>query len=385
MPLVGKVVLQVIPELSAGGAERTTLEVAQALVTAGATALVASTGGRLEGELARLGGELIRLPLASKNPLTIHANADRLARLIRERGINIVHARSRAPAWSALWAARRTEAAFVTTYHGTYNARSGLKRLYNSVMARGDLVIANSGFIAAHVRAQHHTPPERIVTIPRGVDPAQFAPEAISAARCSAARSHLSLPEGTTPPVLVLPARLTGWKGQEEFIDALAEVKAHGLQFVARLVGDAQGRDAYVAALQARIARHGLSERVAICPHTADMPALLAVSDIIVSPAREPEAFGRVAIEAAASGRPVIVSDHGGARETVVQGVTGLRVEPGSVSALAEALAHLLQMTPQARDAMGQAGRTHVSAHFTVAALQAATLGVYTRVLEARA
>ena len=170
------IVLQVIPELEAGGAERTTLEVAEAVIADGGRALVASQGGRLEDELTALGGELLRLPVASKNPLTLWSNMRALIAIIEREAVQIVHARSRAPAWSAKWACDRTKAHFVTTYHGTYNARSALKRRYNSVMALGERVIANSQFIGEHVRAEHGVDEARLAVIPRGVDLERFDP-----------------------------------------------------------------------------------------------------------------------------------------------------------------------------------------------------------------
>ena len=177
MPLSGATILQVIPHLAAGGAERTAIEVTEALTAAGARSLVASQGGRLEAELVSAGGELIRIDnLPTKNPLAIRANAGVLAKIAADRKVSLIHARSRAPAWSALWAARQAKLPFVTTYHGVYSAKGGLKRLYNSVMARGDRVIANSDFTARHILAEHPWANGRIVTIHRGVDIAKFSP-----------------------------------------------------------------------------------------------------------------------------------------------------------------------------------------------------------------
>jgi len=381
--LRGKTILQVIPRLDAGGAERTTVEVAQALVNAGARALVASEGGRLAAELTAFGAEVIELAKASsKNPLTIWNNAGRLAALICKNDVSLVHARSRAPAWSALWAARRTKTAFVTTYHGTYNAKSGLKRFYNSVMARGDLVIANSEFTREHVLREHAVAPELVVTIPRGIDPEAFADGAISSSRLRSAAGHAGFNLALRVPRIVLPGRLTAWKGQAQFIDALAKVRDQGLEFQAALVGDAQGRDAYLESLQTAIEAHKLTSRVTLAGHYSDIPALLKVADVVAAPSQEPEAFGRVAIEAQAAGRPVLVCDHGGQRETVEHGVTGLKVPPGDADALTDALAQFLRMSGTERQDMGRRGQARVSERYTVAALQKATLAVYRRVLE---
>lgn len=372
------IVLQVIPELDAGGAERTTVDIARAIVAAGGTALVASAGGRLEPELAATGAEMIRLPLASKNPLTLWANAAALARIIRERNVAIVHARSRAPAWSALLAARRTGVRFVTTYHGIYNARSAFKRWYNGVMAQGDAVIANSAFTARHLVAVHGTDPARVTVIPRGTDLARFDPAAVPPERVAAMRASWGLTGGA--PVILLPGRLTRWKGQAVAITALAGVPGAVLV----LAGDAQGREGYVAELDALAQRLGLGGRVVRPGHVADMPAALAAADVVVSASTEPEAFGRVAVEAQAMARPVVATAIGATEETVRDGVTGHLVPPGDAEALAATLRELLARDPVALAAMGAAGRAHVLARFTVAAMASATLGVYQRLLAAR-
>jgi glycosyltransferase involved in cell wall biosynthesis len=382
--LKGKTILQVAPELSAGGVERTVLEVTEAIVEAGGRALLASKGGRLEPEFARLGGELIRMDAKSRNPVTIKLNEGRLRQVIREQNVSLVHARSRAPAWSA-WSATKAEGVpFVTTYHGAYSGTSGLKRAYNSVMAKGDLVIANSQWIAAHIREVHGTDPARIVTIPRGVDLAVFDPAVVPPADVGRVRALWGL-AGDPRLVLLLPGRLTRWKGQGLALDALALLSPEeraGLVLV--LAGDAQGRDAYVTELEQQITRLGLTGMAQVSQHitSADMPAAYLAAGLVLAPSIRPEAFGRVAAEASAMERPVIVSDHGGARETVVEYGTGTRAEPGSAPALAGALRAILSLGPDARAAMGREGRAHVTRHFSKRGLQAATLNVYKRLLE---
>ena len=242
-------ILQVIPELSAGGAERTTIEIAEAVAAEGGAALVASAGGRLEGELKAVGGELIRMDLASKNPVAILANAGRLTHLARERGVQLIHARSRAPAWSALKAATDAGLPFVTTYHGIYNEGFPGKRWYNSVMARGDVVIANSHFTRAHILKTYPIDPARVVAIPRAVDLAVFDPARVPANRAQELRSAWGAPEGRL--VAIVPARLSRWKGQDLLIEAAARVEAKlpGKLFYV-LAGDSQGRDEIVAMLE---------------------------------------------------------------------------------------------------------------------------------------
>ena len=378
MPLTGATILQVIPHLGAGGAERTTIEVAEALSAAGATPLVASVGGRLEGELTRAGGELIRIDsLATKNPLQVWLNAGALAKIARERGVKLIHARSRAPAWSAYWAAKRMQLPFVTTYHGVYNAKTGLKRWYNSVMARGDKVIANSDYTAAHVREQHPDAASRIVTIHRGVDMAKFTRAAVNDARRASLLKAWRLEE-TDRPLILLPARLTGWKGHREAVRAGGILaKQSPTEWRMLFVGDHQGRLDYVAELHDLIAAEGLDGRVRLVGHCDDMPAALALADIVIAPSNEPEAFGRVAAEAGAMGLPAIGSNIGAQGEIIADGETGLIVPPGDPQALAGAIGRLLAMGEAGRNQMGAKALARVSERFTTSALQKATLAVY--------
>lgn len=380
--LSGKTILQVIPELAAGGAERTTVEMAEAITGAGGRALVASSGGRLEKALVDAGGELIRLNAGSKNPLIIRKNTKLIEALIAEYEISLIHARSRAPGWSAYVAARRTETPFVTTYHGAYSGRSGLKKRYNSVMARGDLVIANSEWTAAHVMEIHETPKDKIVTIPRGVDLEAFDPQNVSDSRKQDVRLSWGVPEDDPRIRLVLPGRLTSWKGQALAIDAIGALDSNEcamLQMI--LTGDAQGREKYVTELEDKIIAHKLGGTVTIAGHTSDMPAAYALADIVLAPSTRPEAFGRVAAEASAMAKPVIVADHGGQRETVIEGETGTRAEPGSVTALTACIRTLIHLRPEARDAMGRAGQAYIRENYSKKQLQAATLNVYGRLL----
>ena len=381
--LSGKTILQVIPDLAAGGAERTTVEMAEAITGAGGKALVASAGGRLEDALKAAGGELIRMNAASKNPFTIRTNAAKLARIVKDHNIDLIHARSRAPGWSAYMAAQRTNTPFVTTYHGAYSGTSGLKRKYNSVMAKGDLVIANSEWTAAHVHEVHGTPKERLVTIPRGVDFTVFDPGKVTMRRTSQLAASWGIPENDNRLTLVLPGRLTDWKGQKVAIEALSlldpEERAN-LHLI--LPGDDQGRTKYRGDLIDMNETRHLSANVSITGHCEDMPAAYALADIVLAPSKRPEAFGRVAAEASAMGKPVIVADHGGQRETVVEGETGIRVDPGSASALAAAIRTLIHLPKDAREAMGQAGRDYVLTRFSKKQLQTKTLGVYARVLK---
>ena len=384
-PNMPPAVLQIVPELDAGGAERSTVDIAKALAERGVRALVATQGGRLERELIAGGGELLPMPVASKHPLRMYLNAGRIANIIRTQNVLLVHARSRAPAWSALLAARRTGVPFVTTYHGVYNARGAMKRWYNSVMARGDAVIANSNWTARHILATYRFAPKRLIAIPRGLDLDVFNPSKVEPDRIQALRNWWGM--GAAVRVILLPGRLTRWKGQLVLVRALARLKREGRlppDVRAVIAGDSQGRTAYLKEIVGTIAQEGLEDVVVVSDHINDMAAAYLAANIVVSASTDPEAFGRVAPEAAAMERPVVATDHGGARETILPGESGLLVTPGSASALAEALAELLARSPEELAAMGRKGRAHIEAHYTVERMCETTLELYRELIEAR-
>jgi len=371
-------ILQIIPRLDAGGAERTTIDIAAALADAGHIALVASEGGRLEPELRATGADLLKLPDASKNPFTIIRNIRRLKKIIAEHRIALVHVRSRAPAWSAFYAARQTGIAFVTTHHGTYTARSALKRWYNSVMFRGDAIIANSEWTADRIRADHANTPKRLEIIPRGIDLKQFDPSRISAQARSALRESWGANEDSC--IVLLPGRLTRWKGQLVLIEALARLSdagqiPAGLRVV--IAGDAQGRDSYVEEIRHAVAKADLRNTVTLPGHVADMPSAYMAADIVISTSTTPEAFGRIPVEAGAMERAVIATDHGGARETLLPGETGLLVPPGDAAALSDALANLMGTSEERRQEMGAKARAHVKARFSLEKMCTDTLALY--------
>ena len=371
-------VLQVLPALDAGGGvERGTIEIAAAIVEAGGRALVASSGGLSAHELRRVGAEHLTLPLASKNPFVVYANIERLSALIAAQDIDIVHARSRAPAWSAYYAARRTRCHFVTTFHGTYSAGIGLKRRYNSVMVRGERVIAISSFIGGHVRQVYGVPASRIRIIPRGVDLDHFDPARVSASRMVTLANRWHLPDGVL--VVMLPGRLTRWKGHAVFIEAIARLSRRDIRCL--VVGSDQGRAGYRHKLEALVERRGLDEIVRVIDHCADMPAAYMLTDLVVSASTDPEAFGRIVAEAQALGRPVIASDHGGVRETVIPGETGWLTPPGEAGALAEAIERVLGLTESARRRLAEKAIRHVRENFSKDSMCAKTLEVYDEIL----
>ena len=371
------VVLQVLPALDGGGVERGTVEITRAITQAGGGAVVASAGGRLVHAVERAGGRHVLLALDTKNPWRIWRNAALLAAVIRRDEVDIVHARSRAPAWSAWLAARRTRIHFVTTYHAPYGENFAGKRRYNAIMASGEIVIAISHFIARLVAERHGVPPEKIRVIPRGVDPAEFDPAKIVKDRLIRLVRTWRVADGQ--PTIMLPGRLTRWKGQTVLIEALALMRNRDACVV--LVGGDQGRMKYAAELVALAERLGVGERVRLVGHCEDMPAALMLSDVVVSASTAPEGFGRVVIEAQAMARVVVGSDHGGAAETIEHGVTGFRVPPGDAGALAVTLDGVLAMAAEARAAMGRVARAAVQARYTVAAMQEGTIEVYREVL----
>jgi glycosyltransferase involved in cell wall biosynthesis len=379
-PTPSPVVLQVLPALEGGGVERGTVEIAAAIAGAGGTALVASAGGRMAPLVEHAGGRNITLPLDTRTPWSLWRNAARLAAVIRSEGVHIVHARSRAPAWSAWLAARRTGVHFVTTYHAPYGERPSLKRRYNAVMAQGEIVIAISRHIARLVVARHGVDPARIRVIPRGVDPAVFDPAAVAPERLERLDRLWRLPKGA--PVILLPGRLTRWKGQEVLITALARMRRRDAVVV--LVGSDQGRQRFTAGLLALAASGGVADRLRIVGHEDDMQAVLLRADIVVNASTAPEGFGRVVIEAQAMARPVIAADHGGAVETIAHGITGWLIPPAEPEALAAALDAVLDLPQARRVAMGARARAAVAAQFSAAAMQQATLEVYRDVLAAR-
>jgi glycosyltransferase involved in cell wall biosynthesis len=370
------VVLQLLPSLISGGAERGTVELAGALVEAGWTSYVASGGGPLESEIARAGATHLTLPLASKNPLVMRRNTGTLIRLIRQLGVDVVHARSRAPAWSAGAAARTTGRHFVTTFHNAYGVRTALKRRYNSVMARGDRVIAISDFVADHAANVYGVSRDRLRTIPRGVDLAVFDPNRVSAQRIINLAGQWRLPDGMS--VVMLPGRLTRWKGGLDFIEAVAKL---GRRNICCVLAGSEQRPGFRRELEVAIRDTGVAGGFRIVEECRDMPAAYMLADVVVSASRDPEGFGRVIVEAQAMGRPVIATNHGGARETIVPEVTGWLVPPRDPAALAAAINEALSLGADERQQLGGRARAHIATNFTREAMCARTIEVYQELL----
>ncbi len=388
--LYGATILQIIPELEAGGAERTTIDIAHGLVQAGARALVATTGGRLVAELQAKGGEWLEFPAKTKNPLRMYWNIRKLTKILHRENVQVVHARSRAPAWVAYFAAKRLGLPFVTTYHGSYSAKSAAKTLYNSIMARGDVVIANSIYTGELIRENHPISNGKIRVIYRGTDLTAFSSSSISSERIAKTRSSWGLIADER--VVLLAARLTPWKGQRVLIEAASLLKKRGLTDVVYvLAGDPQGRLSYVKELDDMVLRNGLGGIVRRVGHVDDVAAAVFTASVVTVPSTAPEAFGRVAVEAQALGTPVIVSDLGAVPETVLappsvpaEQRTGWRVMPANPNELADAIEAALSLRPSTREALANRARRHVSQFFSLERMVGDTLDIYAALIERR-
>ena len=382
-------ILQIIPELKTGGAEKSVVEMTEAVVREGGRSLVVSEGGALAKDVIAKGGTVIEMPVATKNPFKMWLNSRKIAKLIRDENISLVHARSRAPAWSGLWAARAAKVPFVTTYHGAYNQKSALKGFYNGVMARGDWVIANSQFTADLIMKRHQPDPKHLRVIYRGVDVDEIDPDAVSLDRVTALRSAWGIDgeECRDKKIILHAARLTEWKGQRDVIEAAAELKRHGDErFLFILAGDAQGRVAYEQELKALIAQDGLEAHVKLVGHVSDMAAAYKLADIVVVASREAEAFGRAAAEAQAMGCPTIATDIGAPPEFLNLGkgeaqATAWLVPVADGHAIARQIAKILEFDQEELAKMAKISRQYVKETFTTLNMQNQTIEVYETVL----
>lgn len=373
------VVLQVIPHLGAGGAEQGCIDVAAELVRAGATSIVVSNGGNRVPELTRSGTIHINLPVHSKNPYIMWRNSRRLRKIIEKNGVDIVHARSRAPAWSAYEACKHSRARFMTTCHAPYNIHDRkLKKFYNSSIARGEKVIAISEHVADYLRHNYRLSDDIIRLIHRGIAPEKFHPSLVTPERMIKLSKSWRIPDGAT--VILLPGRLTRWKGHALLIEAMSKIDREDLFCV--FIGSDQGRSEYHAELEKLIADKGLGERVRIMGHCDDMSAAYMISAIVVSASTEPEGFGRVAVEGQAMGRLVIATDHGGSKETIIPDVTGFLIPLNDADALADKIKYALEMPDEEKYQMADTAMQHVHHNFTRQIMVNKTLDVYAELLK---
>lgn len=373
-----KTVLQIVPSLVSGGVERGTLDVAKCLVSNDFRSIVISSGGALVSSLKECGSEHIKLKVSSKNPLAILKNYKNISRILREEKVDIIHARSRAPAWSAYMAARNTNTRFVTTFHGIYNFSTAFKKFYNSIMVRGERVIAVSEFVKRHILENYSTNPDNIRVINRGVDYNYFDPSNFSLDIAEKLREkyHISQPY----PIILFPARMTSWKGHMALIDALNKIRDQ--DFCCLIVGDLSKHPNFNKRVCDRIAELKLQSKVKIFGPESDMMSLYGFSDIVISASIEPEAFGRVVVEAQSMEKLVIATNIGGAAETIDDENTGFHVRPSDASELAEKIRYCLTIlgTSKAQNIAKNARESAIK-NFSLDLMLSKTLDLYKELL----
>lgn len=370
--------MQIIPELSAGGAEQGCIDVAAEIVRSGGQAIVVSNGGERTHELARSGAVHIDMPVHSKNPLVMNRNARKLKGLIKSYNVNIIHARSRAPAWSAYKACKGTNAHFMTTCHAPYNMGGRAKHIYNGIMAKGERVIAISEYVANYLRHHYHVPDSKIRLIHRGIPLERFHPTTVTPERMITLSNEWRIPDGSN--IIMLPGRLTRWKGHHVLIEAMAQLGRKDLFCV--IIGSDQGRSEYRKELEETIEGFGLGGQVRIVDHCNDMPAAYMLASVVVSASTDPEGFGRIPIEAQAMGRPIIATDHGGAQETVINGQTGWLVPHSDAAALKQAIEFVMGLTPNQRVMLATRAMSHIAENFTREQMCDKTMEVYAELLK---
>lgn len=368
------VVLQVLPEMNHGGVEMGTVEIASGLQAEGIKNFVASAGGRMVYDLKKIKVKHFELPLKTKNPIKLWLNAKKLEKIIKENGINIVHARSRAPAWSAYLAAKRAGVQYLTTFHGTYGLGPlGIKKIYNRVMTYGKLVIAISSHIKNHMIKEYKVPEEKMRLIHRCVNIDNFAPEKVSQERIIKALKENHIPEDK--PIISLIGRITRWKGQHLLIEALSKIKTK--DFYCLIVGSDQGRIRYTNELKDLAKKYNLDAKIQFIDHSFDIPAILMLSDVVLSTAIEPEAFGRAAIEGQAMGKIVLASNIGGSLDNTIDGVTGKLFESNNAQSLADAIDWALKLPAKEREKISKAAIQNVKDNFTKQIMCDKTIAVY--------
>jgi len=377
------VIVQILPALNRGGVERGTVEIAKAVIDRGYKAVVISNGGLLESQLTRMGATVHRLPVHSKNPLKWPFIRSKLSEILRAEGADIVHVRSRAPAWIALPVAARMSLATVSTIHSKFAPKNALKHLYNRKMLKADAVIAISDFIKSIIATHYaqHKSEEDVTVIHRGVDTVVFDPASVTQQRIIREAERLNLPEEGS--VVMLPARPTSWKGHEVLIRAVAALNRPDVTLL--LVGAGDGPPRFIAALEQLARKTGLDGRLRIATGSNDMPAAFMLADVIAMPSTVPEPFGRVAVEAGAMGRPVVAFNHGGAVESVLDGKTGWLAKPNDVEALTSALTSALDLSQTDRARLAKRARAHITKFFSKEKMCQKTMEIYDNLLQDKA
>jgi len=371
------VILQIVPALNSGGVEQGVIDINAAITRAGGKSIVVSSGGLRVHEIAKGGGTHIEMPVNSKNPLVMAANVGRLRKLIREMNVDVVHACSRAPAWSAGRAVIGTNARYVTSCHAAHKVGGMLKRAYNASIAKGGRVIAVSHFLADYLEQNYKVDPNVVRVIHRGVALEKFHPNSVTPDRLIKVSQQMRIPEGAA--VVMLPARISRIKGHMFLLDAISALGKKDLFCL--FLGSDIGTENYRKELEAYIDSKGLAGSCRIITNCDDMPAAYMISTVVVCPSLMPEGFGRVPIEAQAMGRPVIATDHGGTRETILRDETGWLVAPGDVDALTRSLHEAISLDARGRAMLATRGMSHVAQHFTNEQMCEGTLDVYAELL----
>ncbi|MCH9753744.1 MAG: glycosyltransferase family 4 protein [Alphaproteobacteria bacterium] len=371
------VVLQVLPSLVSGGVERGTIDIAAFLTKSGLESFVASAGGPLVRDIEKAGSTHFTLPLKDKNPITMVSNAFKLAKLIRKHKINIIHARSRAPAWSAYLAAKITKCRLITTFHGTHSVNR-IKKYYNIVMTKGDLVIAVSDFIASHIIETYGANQKKIRPIYRGVSLEDFNTKNVDPSRLIKMKKKCYIPDGKF--IITLPGRLTSWKGHEVLLNAIAKLKNDNIYCL--MVGNTKQHKSHFGNFIKLARSLGISNKVTFTGAIKDMPALYMLSDLVVAPSTRPEAFGRISIETQAMKRLIIATDIGGYKETIVSEKTGFLIPHNDVEALEKKIETVINLTHKKRVMMGNAARKNVEKKFSLKQMKEKTMKVYNEILK---
>ncbi len=379
-------VLQVIPRLGYGGAEIGCYDLAHYLKEQKSSSFIATSGGELLKYIDKKKVKLFRLPVHSKNPLLILINIFILTFIVLFYKINILHVRSRAPAWSCYYVSKITRCKLVTTFHGTYNFNNSIKKKYNAIMLQSDCVIAGSNFIFSHIKEKYPEYISRIkkfLVIFRGINTEYYDPDNIKEADRIKFLKKLNI--DANKKIILMPGRLTEWKGQEIFIEALNDLKIkYGYKnFVAILLGSDQGRKIYKKKLIRLIERFRLNNDVIFLEHAPSMPVAYSVSSVIVSASIEPEAFGRISVEAQSMKKPIVASDIGGSRETIVDNKTGLLFSSSDHHSLSEKLDFIFRLDDTSLNVMGNNGRKNVQKKFNVEKMCFSTYSEYKKLINA--
>ena len=377
-------VLQVIPKLGYGGAETGCYDLAHYLPENNCSSYIVTSGGELLKFIDRKKVKVIKLPVHSKNPFLMLFNSIALIFIILLNNISIVHARSRAPAWSCLLATKITRRKFVTTFHGTYNFKNSLKKFYNTVMVRSDLIIAGSNFIFSHINQNYPKYldlKKKFLVIFRGINVDYF--DSSTTLDNEENRLISDWEVDKNKKIILMPGRLTAWKGQETFIEALNLVnKELGYDsFNAVILGSDQGRDIYTKKIKRLAEQYRLTSQLKFIEHCKNMPLAYKISDIVVSASVEPEAFGRVAVEAQSMEKPIIASDIGGSNETIVDNITGFLFQSGNAEALSKKIVEALQLDESRLKSIGIEGRKNIIKKFNVEKMCFSTYSEYKKLL----